>query len=264
MEQFRRSLAGETRRVSDEEIDQYLAEHPPAPGTDPARARERVAHYLGERERLAAEIAALEALRTAAGARVLLVPPARPRTEFDTRDLARRGPDAAPVEIVHFASLTSRHGRRSAGKLERLVAAYPDRILRVHVHLIGDRDETALHAARIAVLAAARSGEDFWRLHDALVARDDKLTPAEVERIAVGIGLERSLVERAARDPVALRGVKRDIDRAVGAGIPREPGLFVNGLFVSGLAPYEELRDLVEAELASASTPKGEGATPRR
>ena len=39
------------------------------------------------------------------------------------------------------------------------------------------------------------------------------------------------------------------LDRAVAAGVPREPGLFINGLFVSGLLPFDEIKALAEEEL---------------
>ena len=58
-----------------------------------------------------------------------------------------------------------------------------------------------------------------------------------------------------ARDPESLARVKQQIDRGVSIGVPREPGLFVNGLFVSGLVPYEELRDVVRAELERLGSP---------
>ena len=238
--------------VSAAEIDRYLAEHPPAPGADPAAVRERVAQYLTERSRLERRIAGLAALREAARARVLLAAPEPPRTQFAIGDSPTRGPAEAKVAIVHFASLGSRAGARSAANLSRLVAERPDEIRWTHVHLLGERDEAGLHAARLAV-AAAEAGR-FWPFHDAVItARLDpaeKLDAKRLDAIAAEIGLSPAAIRGAAADGARLAAVKADIDRANAAGIPREPGLFVNGLFVSGLLPYEELRALVQREAA--------------
>ncbi|MBK7948252.1 MAG: thioredoxin domain-containing protein [Deltaproteobacteria bacterium] len=241
--------------ASPAEIDRYLAEHPPAPGADPAAVRERVAQYLTERARLDRRIAGLAALREAAGARVLLAAPVAPRTDFEIGASPTRGPASAPVSIVHFASLGSRAGARSAENLMRLVAERPGEIRWTHVHLLAERDEAGLYAARLAV--AAHEAGRFWPFHDAVVAA--RLGPAEsfdakrLDAIAAQAGLPARAIREAGTEGGRLAAVKADIDRANAAGIPREPGLFVNGLFVSGLLPYEELRELVRRETRAAS-----------
>ncbi len=242
--------------VSPAEIDRYLAEHPPAPGADPAAVRERVAQYLSERARLERRIAGLAALREAAGARVLLAAPEPPRTDFAIGDSPTRGPASAKVEVVHFASLGSRAGARSAENLRRLFAERPGEIRWTHVHLLGERDEAGLYAARLAF--AANEAGRFWAYHDAVVAaRVDPAVTLDAQRldaIAAQVGLPARSIRGAAQDGTRLAAVKADIDRANAAGIPREPGLFVNGLFVSGLLPYEELREVVRREASAAST----------
>lgn len=242
-------VAAPVREIPEEEIDRYLAEHPPDPGRNPGQARARVRDYLGERERLERRVTFMQSLREKAGARVLLEPPPRPRTEFALEDSPVRGPRTAPILAIHFASFGSRNSARSAARLERLAAAFPDKIRRAHVHLLNDRDEVGLHAARLASAVAARQPEAFWPLHDALFSREGKLSESQIDAIAVDVGVPATLVAEAARDPRWLGAVKRDFDRAVAAGVPREPGLFLNGLFVSGLVPDEELRALVEDEL---------------
>ena len=242
---------GVTQEETEEQIDRYLEENPPDPSAGPEKIRERVRHYLAERERLARRIAFMDGLREAAGARVLLEPPPRPRTRFELADAPVRGPDDAPVVLVHFANFASRNGSRSAARIARLAAAFPGQIRRAHVTLLDDRDEAGLHAARLAAAVAVRRPEAFWPLHDALFAREGKLDPARIDAVALELGVPASLIEEAAEDARWLGAVKLEIDRAIRAGVPREPGLFVNGLFVSGLAPYDDLATLVADELES-------------
>lgn len=245
---------GTATAVPAAEIDRYLAEHPAAPGSDPAAARERVAQYLGERRRLERRIAGIAALRSAAGARMLLAAPEPPRTHFEIGRSPTRGAATATVAIVHFASLGSRAGARSAENLSRLVAEHPGQIRWTHVHLLGERDEAGLHAARLAVTAQA--ADRFWPFHDAVVSArldpEEKLDANRLDAIAAKVGLSPRAIRDAAHDGAKLAAVKADIERANAAGIPREPGLFVNGLFVSGLLPYEELREIVRRESGAA------------
>lgn len=246
----------ENPAASEAAIDAYLAENPADPRRNPAQARERVRHYLIERERIARRVAFLDGLREAAGARLLLDPPPRPRTRFVLEDAPVRGPAGAPIEIVHFASFGSRNGSRSAAKLARLADAFPGQIRRAHIHLLGDRDEAGLQAARLAKWVAANDPERFWPLHDALFERSGKLDASTIDSVASTLGVSRQAIEAAANDPRWLGAVKSDIDRAVAAGVPREPGLFLNGLFVSGLLPYEDLVELVRSELPESDDRK--------
>jgi protein-disulfide isomerase len=247
-------LVADVPEVGDEEIRLYLEKNPPSGRVDPERARERVRLYLAETRRLEARIAFLESLREAAGVEILLPRPVPPRTEIDLSGAPSRGPADAPVVIVHFASFGSRSSAKSAARLERLWREFPERIRWVHRNLLQDRDELGLHAARIAI-AAAEIGR-FWPLHDALFDRDGALTTADVDALALESGVPPERIAAAARDPRLVVRVKEDIDLANASGVPREPGLFVNGLFVSGLAPYDELREIVRRELAADPEPR--------
>ncbi|MHA7838191.1 MAG: DsbA family protein, partial [bacterium] len=246
-------LAKETSEVDEAEIDRYLAEHPAGGRVDPAQARERVRLYLAETRRLQTRIDFMESLREAAGARVLLDPPQPPRSEVDLAGVPTRGPEDAPVVIVHFASFGSRSSARSAAKLRRLEEAFPGEIRRAHRHLLNERDELGLLAARIA-FAAEEIGR-FWPLHDALfeaLERDGFLTPERIREIARESGVPGDRIDAAVRDPARIAQVKRDIEAANASGIPREPSLFINGLFASGLSPYDDLHQIVAREAREA------------
>ncbi len=237
--------------VEDTEIDAYLAEHPAEATTDPDEVRARVRHYLGESRRLERRVALLERLREEAGYRFLLPLPEPPRTEVDVAGAPARGPEEAPVTIVHFAAFGSRSSARSARKIARLVEDFPGKILWVHRTLLRDRDERGLSAARMALLAA-REGR-FWQLHDRFFAVD-KLTGPDLATAAREVGLTEADLAAARTDPQLLDLVKRDLDAARRSGAPREPSLFVNGRYVSGLVPYEELRGVVVEELLPAGS----------
>jgi protein-disulfide isomerase len=245
------SVAGEAAAVSDEEVDLYLAEHPPVGERDPEQARLRVRHYLVERARLERRVAFMEALREKAGTKILLAAPTPPRTEVDVAGAPARGPESAAVEIVHFASFGSRNSARSAGKIERLRTAFPGEIRQVHRNLLNDRDEVGLAGARIAFVAA-ESGR-FWEIHDRIFADDSKMPSVElIEAYAVELGIPAESARSARVDPARLQAVKRDIESAHAAGAPREPSLFINGRFVSGLLPYDDIKKIVEEEIRSA------------
>jgi protein-disulfide isomerase len=248
-------LAARVPEIDEAEVDRYLAEHPPASQGDTERVRERVRLYLAETSRLQSRIDFMESLREAAGARVLLPMPEPPRTEVDVAGAPSRGPTDAPVVIVHYASFGSRASARSDEKLRRLEQAFPGQIRRVHRNFLNDRDELGLLAARIGFAAAEI--DRFWPFHDALfdaLDRDGFLTPERVREIARASDIPSDRIEAAERDTERIAQVREDIAAGSSSGIPREPSLFINGLFTSGLSPYETIREIVENESKSVNS----------
>jgi protein-disulfide isomerase len=242
------------RPVTEAEVDAWLAEHPGESEARPEEARVRVRHYLSETRRIEKRLALLEGLREAAGYRLLLPPPSPPRTEIDVAGAPARGPEQAPVTIVHFATFSSRHSARSAAQIARLTQEFPGRIRWIHRTLLHERDETGLLASRVGFLA--QDAGRFWELHDRLFAEGGSLDEGAIAEAARAVGLGPDTLERARSDPQLLARVKRDLDAANASGAPREPTLFVNGRYVAGIAPYDEIRAVVVEESGGIPTPR--------
>lgn len=237
--------------VSEAEVDAYLAEHPADAAAPAGEFRARVRHYLSETRRIQRRLDLVAQLRRAAGYRFLLEPPTPPRTDVDVSGAPARGPADAPVTIVHFAAFGSEQSAGSAAAIARVAAEFPGRVRQIHRNLLREGDERGLLAARLGLRAQDRGL--FWSLHDRWFARAGRLPEEDVVALAQEVGLDAADLAAARSEPDLLRRVKRDFDAANTAGAPREPTLFVNGRYLSGLQPYEELRAVVAEELASPS-----------
>lgn len=239
--------AAEGAPISEEEVDAYLAEHPRESEAAATAARPRIRHFLEERRRIEGRLALMKRLREAAGYRFVLAPPEQPRARIDTGDAPSRGPADAPVVLVHFASFSARDSARSAQRVARLRSELPGKLRQVHLSFLGERDEVGLLAAQLA--HAARERGVFWEVHDALFARQGRLSPKDVRATMREAGLDEETIARAAGDPARLDAVRREIALGVTVGVPRAPALLVNGRYVSGLVPYDELLAIVREEL---------------
>ncbi len=240
-------VESEAPAVPEEAVERYLAEHPETTSDGGARARVRT--YLEERARIEQRLAFLAELRERAGFEWLLAKPAPPRVALDAKGAPVRGPDAAPVTIVHLASFGSADSARSAEKLEHLAAELPGRFRWLHVNQLREGDEAGLRAAELAFLA--QDAGRFWDAHDALFAHGGRIDDAALADAARAAGLAEDALARA--DEAALRRrVGADLALAQRSGSLREPTLFVNGRYWSGLGGYGELRALVQEELALA------------
>jgi protein-disulfide isomerase len=242
-------VQGEPAPVTDAEIDAYLAEHPRDAARGPA-IRPRIAAYLAERRVIERRLAFVQGLRDRARIDIRLTAPERPRTDIDIAGAPARGPEHAPVTLVHFASFSSAESARSAAEIQAIVAQHPTEIRWVHRHHVDIYDELGLRAAELALVA--EDAGRFWEFHDRLLGRDAPLTEAVLSEIAASMGL-------GAPPGNALARVKQHIDAGVKAGVERPPIVFVNGRYFSGTFSYDQLRALVAEELAAAGSraPRG-------
>ena len=228
--------------VTEADVDAYLAEHPADAARGPA-IRPRIAAYLAERRKIERRLAFVQELRDRAHIDIRLAPPERPRTGIDITGAPARGPENAPVTLVHFASFSSAESARSAAEIRALVAQHPNEIRWVHRHHIHIYDELGLRAAELAF--AAEDAGRFWDFHDRILGRDAPLTEAALAGIAAIMGLD-------APPGNALARLQQHLDAGVRAGVERAPVVFVNGRYFSSTFPYEQLRALVAEELAAA------------
>ncbi len=246
-----REIDAAVKPVGEAEVDRYLSEHAEEAAAAGDAARGRVLHYLSETRRIELRLALLERLRSEAGYALLLEPPEQPRIVLDVAGAPTRGGQGAPVTIVHYANLRSRSSARSVRNLAQLVRSHPGAIRWVHRHFPMERDELGLFAAQLAF--AAHDEGRFWQLHDRLFALDGHFDEAQLLAEARTAGLAEERIERARLDTHLLERVRSDIASAQAAGAIREPTLFINGRYFSGLFDYTRLEGLFLEELERAS-----------
>ena len=114
-----------------------------------------------------------------------------------------RSPDAlvvgnkqGDVTVVAFVDYSSPNSRADAPVLAKLIAN--DGNVRLVVKALPARGRNSEEIAKVA-LAAARQGK-YRELHDALVAAKGRLNKAKALELAVGIGLDRTQLEKDSHD----------------------------------------------------------------
>ena len=108
-------------------------------------------------------------------------------------------------------------------------------------------DDRALAAAELA--ESAHEQGRFWDFHDRIYAQDRDFTMGDLADIAKEIGIDRERYEEGRTTGRYLLKVRRDVSYGTQIGVTGVPVMFVNGIYVSGTFPYEELKTLVEHEL---------------
>lgn len=175
--------------------------------------------------------------------------PASPeRVQIPIEGSPSMGPAGARVTIVEFTEYQCPFCERAMSNVHLLPDLYPGkvRIVLKNFPLPGHKN------ARLAAEAALAAGEQgkYWEMHDLLFANRDALDRAALESYAKQLGLDLDRFRTGLDDGRFSAQVGRDIDDGTAAGIEGVPTFFINGLRVIGAVPLEQLKKIVDEELA--------------
>jgi protein-disulfide isomerase len=179
------------------------------------------------------------------------------------------GSPTAPLTLVVFSDFQCPFCARHAQNVDALKLRYGPETLRIaYKHNPLDFHEDAYDAAAIGAAVHQLGGDTaFWAYHDAIYAPGVNLREmdAVIER---ALGAAARVAPLAADQVVATakdRGsAKVDEDLKLGQrfGVRGTPASFLNGVFISGAQPLEELMRLHDAELVAARAELERGVPP--
>jgi protein-disulfide isomerase len=117
----------------------------------------------------------------------------------------------------------------------------------------------AIPAAEYAMCAAAQ--DRFWQAHDSLFAHQDVWAPVPdpgpaLERLTVSAGAEVNALRSCVSAHKMLPLVEADREKAARAGVRATPSFFIGSQMLEGVQPVANLRQALDAALASAGARK--------
>jgi protein-disulfide isomerase len=105
------------------------------------------------------------------------------------------------------------------------------------------------HLAAQAALAAGEQGK-YGEMRDLLLANQDDLGRAALESYAQKLDLDLARFRRALDDKRFAAQVDRDVEEGKAAGLTGVPAFVINGRAILGARPLEEMKKIVDEELA--------------
>ena len=171
-----------------------------------------------------------------------------------TNDDHIRGNPNAPVTIIEFSDFECPFCSRFHPTLKRVLAEYGDQVRWVYRHFpLSQIHPQATAAAEASECIAEQAGNDgFWQFGDALFENQSRLGSVLYRELAQEVGgvnisqFDTCVSQRKYKDKV-----QADYDLGTRVGITGTPGGFVNGTPVRGAIPYEQLKSMIEEELAN-------------
>ena len=155
------------------------------------------------------------------------------------------GPAGAPLELVMYGDFQCPYCTAAQSILRRVRDRLEGRLLFAFRHMPLPKHPDAEAAAQAAEAADAQGA--FWPMHDALYAARGRLSLADLEGHADGLGLDGARVRREVVAGVHAERVARDERSARAAGVTGTPAFFVNGVLHEGAFDAGSLLEALEA-----------------
>lgn len=174
------------------------------------------------------------------------------RTEIATAGYPSKGPASAPVVIVEFSDFECPFCGRLFPILKAVEQNYPDKVRIVYRQFpltsIHPRAQKAAEAS-----LCANEQKKFWEFHDSMFADQSDLTVDALKRRAVQLKLDAAAFNSCLDSGRQAAAVKTDADEGAKAGVTGTPAMFINGRLLAGVAPYADIREIIEDELQRAA-----------
>ena len=188
----------------------------------------------------------LDDLKSRHHVQVALHAPDLPRIDVEAKGPSR-GPTNAAVTIVEFSDFQCPYCGREYPVIERLMKEYDGKLRLVFRHYPLDFHPFAQKAAEAG--ACAQDQGKFWELHDKMFTNQGKLAVADLKGYAKSLGMDATKFDKCLDSGEKKTLVDDDLKAGSAAGVSGTPAFFINGIFVNGAQPYEQMKQAVDREL---------------
>ncbi|WP_429239606.1 DsbA family protein [Aeromonas veronii] len=163
---------------------------------------------------------------------------------FNSPTSPRLGARNPKLTLVLFTDYNCAYCKQFDPQLTKLLKAYPDDLGLV-IKLLPFKGQSSAKAAQYSLTLWQQDPARFLTLHDKLMSKQGMLTEADINKALAATG--NTALKPAAKATEELRNSLR-----IGTilGVQGTPATLIGNQLVPGAIPYEELEQLVKAELA--------------
>jgi len=169
------------------------------------------------------------------------------RIPVEAAGFPAKGPASAPVTIVEFSDFQCPFCSRLNPSLEQAKTKYGDKVRIVFRQFPLPMHENAAKAAE-AALCAKEQGK-FWEMHDAMFKDQSGLAVDALKTKAAGLGLKAADFNSCLDSGREKPAVEADVKDGSKAGVSGTPAMFINGRFINGAVPFEQISQVIDDEL---------------
>jgi protein-disulfide isomerase len=238
---------------SQEEVDAFYEERKAQIRQPKEAVEDRIVEFLTQQRRQSAEAEYIAGLKSRYGFESYLEPL---RIPLEVEGFPTRGPVDAPVTIVEFSDFECPYCARVIPTLEQILETYGDRVRLVFRQFPLNNIHPNAQKAAEASLCANDQGK-FWELHDLMFKEQRSLELEQLKEKAARLELDVETFNACLDSSKYAEAVMSDQESGSRVGVSGTPALFINGRFLSGAQPFEQLAAVIDEELASQEPKTG-------
>jgi len=172
-----------------------------------------------------------------------------PRFDVAADGFPSKGSEAAPVTIVEFSDFQCPYCSRVNPSIDRVLENYGERVRVVFRQFPLNSIHPEAQKAAEASLCADAQGK-FWEMHDVMFEEQKSLGVDQLKEKAARLGLDAEAFGACLDSDEYAEAVAADLRSGASMGVTGTPAMFINGRFLNGAVPYEQLAAIVDEELA--------------
>lgn len=246
--------ATKAAEVTDAEVDKFYEENKERIPRPKEEVAGQIKTYLSQQRQGEARQAFVKSLEDKYKAEYMIEPM---RVEVAADGFPSKGPANAPVTIVEFSDFQCPFCSRLVPTLDQVRAKYGDKVRLVFRQFPLNFHQFAQKASE-AALCAHDQGK-FWEMHDAMFQNQQALAVDALKAKAAELGLNAETFNSCLDSNKHAEAVKADLQAGSQAGVTGTPAMFINGRFISGAVPIEQITAVVDDELKRKDRTQGSG-----
>ena len=161
-----------------------------------------------------------------------------------------RGAKNAPVTIVEYSDFQCPFCSRFHPEMLKVMSAYQNKVRWVFRHFPLTQIHPNAQKAAEASECASEQGK-FWEFADKLFANQEQLGPALYDKLAKDLNLNATKFSSCLSNGKYAKKVQDSEAEGAQLGVQGTPGNFINGQVVPGALPFEQLKSIIDAQLAA-------------
>jgi protein-disulfide isomerase len=176
--------------------------------------------------------------------------------EIALEDSPSKGNPSAPVLLVEFADFQCPACRAARPIVEEALKKHEGQ-----TRLVFKNFPLSIHQYGEKLARSARAAQQqgkFWEMYAALFENQDRISPAVIDELAKGLGLDMAKFQKDAESEAVADAVSRDRKQGERLDIQSTPTLYINGRLFPPTADFpEDLEDWInlEVELTGGAAP---------
>lgn len=247
----KKEVTDKVGEVSDAEVKDFYEARKAQIRAPEAQIAPRIKKYLQQQRQREAYTSFIDGLKKQYKVQTFLEPL---RVKVAEAGAPAKGPKDAPVKIIEFSDFQCPYCGRLEPEIEKVLKTYGNKVRLVYRQFPLTQIHPFAQKAAEASLCAKAQGK-FWQMHDAMFANQSALAVNQLKATAKKLGLDTKKFDTCLDSGETAAAVAADEQAGQEAGVNGTPALFVNGRFINGAVPYQQISKVIDEELTNKGVP---------